>query len=190
MANALFSEIQIKKPVLAVVGSISETSRLQVHMAVEAGAKLVEMNVADLLRGEDFDKVCKEAVERLRFGQDIVIVSAKEHDDYLEAVDTGKKQGMTRREVAKYTQEKLGELTAAILKEARVCGCILTGGDTAISVSSHLHSRGAKLISEVFPIVALIELQGGDFPGMKCIVKGGSIGTANTIADAIQYYKK
>lgn len=190
MANALFSALQAKRPVLAVVGSISETSRMQVHMAVDAGAKIVEMNVADLLRGESLEKSYCEAVERMRLGQDVIIVSAKTHEDYMEAVEVGKQNGMTRQEVARFTQEKLGELSVKVLKEVSVCGCIFTGGDTAISVSNHCHAHGAKLIKEVSPIVALIEFIGGDFPGMQCIVKGGSIGDSKTIVDAIQYFKQ
>lgn len=190
MANSLFFMLNPHYPVLGIVGSISETSRLQVRVAVEAGAKLVEVNIADLIQGGSLLPVVNEAVERLKLGQDVVIVSAKEHEDYLEAVDVGKKAGMTRQEVAQFTQKKLGEISAQILEQAQVCGCILTGGDTAISVNNHNHARGAKLIKEVFPIVALIELDGGDHPGLPCIVKGGSIGNPNTIADAIRYFRQ
>lgn len=190
MANSLFFALKPHFPVLAIVGSISETSRLQARVAVEAGAKLIEVNVADLIRGGSLEPAVEEAVERLNLGQDVLIVSAKEHEDYLDAVDAGKKAGMTRQEVAQFTQKKLGEMSAQILKRAQVCGCFLTGGDTAISVNNHNHTKGAKLIKEVFPIVALIELDGGDHPGLPCIVKGGSIGNPNTIADAIRYFRQ
>ena len=190
MANALFFMLNPHFPVLGIVGSISETSRLQVRVAVEAGAKLVEVNIAELIRGGSVRQAAEEAIERLKLGQDVVIVSAKEHEDYLEAVDAGKKAGMTRQEVAQFTQEKLGELSAMILAETKVCGCILTGGDTAISVNNHNHAKGAKLVKEVFPIVALIELDGGDYPGLPCIVKGGAIGGPNTIAEAIRYFRQ
>ena len=190
MANSLFFALKPHFPVLAIVGSISETSRLQARVAVEAGAKLIEVNVADLIRGGSLEPAVEEAVERLNLGQDVLIVSAKEHEDYLDAVDAGKKAGMTRQEVAQFTQKKLGEMSAQILKRAQVCGCFLTGGDTAISVNNHNHAKGAKLIKEVFPIVALIELDGGDHPGLPCIVKGGSIGNPNTIADAIRYFRQ
>lgn len=190
MANALFYMLKPHFPVLGIVGSISETSRLQVRVAVEAGAKLVEVNIAELIRGGSIQPAAEEAIERLKLGQDVVIVSAKEHEDYLEAVDAGKKAGMTRQEVAQFTQEKLGEISAMILGKARVCGCILTGGDTAISVNNHNHARGAKLVKEIFPIVALIELDGGDYPGLPCIVKGGAIGNPNTIAEAIRYFRQ
>ena len=190
MANSLFFTLRPHFPVLCIVGSISDTSRLQVRVAVEAGAKLVEVNIAELIRGGSLQPAVDEAVERLNLNQDVVIVSAKEHEDYLDAVDAGKKAGMTRQEVAQFTQKKLGEISAQILNRAQVCGCFLTGGDTAISVNNHNHARGAKLIKEVLPIVALIELDGGDHPGLPCIVKGGSIGSPDTIAEAIRYFRQ
>ena len=42
MANALVKTMRVQYPVLALVGSISETSRMQVRVAQEAGAKVVE----------------------------------------------------------------------------------------------------------------------------------------------------
>ena len=78
MANALFSALNPGYPVLGIVGSISETSRGQVRVAVEAGAKLVELNVADLIRGGSIAPVAEEVVERLKLGQDVIVVSAKE----------------------------------------------------------------------------------------------------------------
>lgn len=190
LINALTKASAVKYPVLGLVGSISNTSRVQVVSAVEAGAKLVEMNIADILEGGSLDSTVGEAVERLKMGQDVIVVSAREHEDYLEAVEAGKRQGMTRQEVAKFTQEKLGEVSAKILEKAKVCGCVLTGGDTAISVNNKNHAHGARLIEEVLPIVALIELDGGDYPGLPCIVKGGSIGDRNTITEAIRFLKQ
>ena len=102
MANALVKTMRIQYPVLALVGSISETSRMQVRVAEEAGAKVVEMNISSLLQGEDIYKTANEAITLLHYGLDVIVVTAKTHDDYMEAVEVGKKKGMTRTEVAKY----------------------------------------------------------------------------------------
>lgn len=190
MANALVKTMRVQYPVLALVGSISETSRMQVRVAQEAGAKVVEMNIAELLRGGDIQKAAREAIELLHYGQDVVVVTAREHEDYLEAVKVGKEKGMSRTAVAKYAQSRIGELSALILKEAKVCGCFLTGGDTAISVNNYNHAHGAKLVEEVLPIIALIQLDGGDYPGLPCIVKGGSIGDREALAKSIVYFKE
>ncbi|MGI6069711.1 MAG: four-carbon acid sugar kinase family protein [Blautia sp.] len=190
LANSLFSALHVKYPVLAMVGSISETSRKQVRKAVEQGAWLIEMNVASLLKGGTLDGTVREAVEALRTGRDAVIVSAKEHEDYLDAVDAGKKLGMKRGDVARYTQDKMGELSTKILKEAKVCGVFLTGGDTAISFIEKNHAYGAKLVEEVLPVVAFIEADDGDYPGLPLVVKGGSIGDENVLVDSIRYLKE
>lgn len=190
MANALVKAMRVQYPVLALVGSISETSRMQVRIAEEAGAKVVEMNIANLIRGGDIRKTATEVITLLHYGLDVIVVTAKTHDDYMEAIEVGKKNGMTRTEVAKYTQARIGELSAAILKEAKVCGCFLTGGDTAISVNNYNHAHGAKLVDEILPIIALIQLDGGDYPGLPCIVKGGSIGDREALKKSIAYFKE
>ncbi len=190
MANALFSALCPRYPVLSFVGSISDTSRNQVRKAKEQGAQVVEMNVAELLKGGTLEKTAGEAVDGLALGNDVVIVSAKEHEDYLDAVDTGKKMGMKRGDVARYTQEKIGELSTIILKRANVCGIFLTGGDTAISFMEKNHAHGAKLVEEVLPIIALLETVDGDYPGLPLIVKGGSIGDENALAESIRFLKE
>lgn len=189
MANALFKSLRPQYPVLSLVGSISETSRRQVREAVSRGAQLVEMNVSELLNGGNLNLVARNVINGIKMGNDVIVVSAKEHEDYLAAVETGKEKDMTRTEVAKYTQKKIGELSTMILKEVQVTALFLTGGDTAISVSEHNHANGATIKAEVLPIVALIELDGGDYPGLPCIVKGGSIGDTYTLAESIKYVK-
>ena len=190
MANALFYTLCPKYPVLSLVGSISDTSRNQVRRAKEQGARIVEMNVSGLLKGGNLAKVADEAVEGLKLGENVIVVSAREHEDYLDSVDTGKKLGMKRGDVARYTQERLGELSAMILKQANVCGVFLTGGDTAISFMEKNHAHGARLVEEVLPIVALVETVDGDYPGLPLVVKGGSIGDENAIAESIRYLKE
>jgi D-threonate/D-erythronate kinase len=190
MANSLVKAMRKQYPVLSLIGSISQTSRTQVQVAQEAGATVVEMNIAALLQGGDINKVAAEAASLLQDGQDVIVVTAKEHEDYLEAIEVGKQKGMDRIEVAKYTQSCIGKLSTMILKQAKVCGCFLTGGDTAISVNNYNHAHGAKLVDEVLPIIALIELDGGDYPGLPCIVKGGSIGDHEALARSIAYLKE
>lgn len=191
LANSLVRTMRVQYPVLALIGSISETSRMQVRVAVEAGAIMVEMDIANILRGESkVSDTAEKVISLLDARKDVIVVTAKEHENYLETVAVGEEKGLSRIEVAKYTQEKIGELSAMILKKAKVCGCFLTGGDTAISVNNYTHAHGAKLVDEVLPIIALIQLDGGDYPGLPCIVKGGSIGDCEALAKSIAYLKE
>ena len=101
---------------------------------------------------------------------------------------------MKRGDVARYTQERLGELSAMILKQANVCGVFLTGGDTAISFMEKNHAHGARLVEEVLPIVALVETVDGDYPGFRLawLSEKGRIrsGMKNAIAESIRYLKE
>lgn len=189
MANSLFSVLRPSYPVLSLIGSISETSRKQVQEAIRQGAQLVKLDVGKLLQGEPLQTVVDEAVEGLLVGHDVLVVSAKEHDDYLRAVEIGAEKGMKRGDVARFTQEKIGELSAMILKRAKVAGVFLTGGDTAISFTEKNHAHGATIIEEVLPIIAKIAMDGGDYPGLNCVVKGGSIGDEYALAESIKKLK-
>ncbi|OUO79675.1 hypothetical protein B5F53_06905 [Blautia sp. An249] len=189
MANALFKAFRPKYPVLSLIGSISDTSRAQVNKALAEGASLVKMDIGDLLKGGNLETVAEKAISELKAGQDVIVTSARELADYHAAVTEGKSRGMKRTDVAKYTQEMIGKLSSMILKEAKVSGCFLTGGDTAISVSRHNHAHGATIQKEVLATVALVLLDGGDHPGLPCVVKGGSIGDENTLTEAIKFIK-
>ena len=49
-------------------------------------------------------------------------------------------------------------------------------------------ASGARLIEDVLPVIALIELDGGDYPNLPCIVKGGSIGDEDALVKCIRYF--
>jgi len=191
MANALFKALHPQYPVLALIGSISDTSRNQVNLAVAEGAQILKLDIEALLNGtEELETVAAKAISKLNAGEDVIIASARELADYHATIMAGKARGMKRNDVAKYTQEMIGRLSTLILKDAKISGCFVTGGDTAISVSRHNHSHGATIREEVLPTVALVLLDGGDHPGLPCVVKGGSIGDENTLVDSIKFIKK
>ena len=190
MANVLVKCLLKQYPVLALIGSISETSRIQVEKAVENGAKRVTISIPGLLKKEnDLNEFAEEAVKLLNQEKDVVVVTAKTREDYLEAVRTGESLGMSPAEVSRFTQEQIGILSTMILSQTHVKGLFLTGGDTAISVSKANHASGAKTQAEILPIVALVRLDGGDYPGLPCIVKGGAIGDEDTLVKSIQYIR-
>lgn len=187
MANILLDIVEKPKPVLTVVGSISDTSRSQIETAVNAGVNLVKIDSVALLKGEPLQKFVDEACSYLKDGHDVMVASSPKYQDYLDTIEYGNKLNMTRQSVSQFVQKQLGILTKEILKRIEVQGLILTGGDTAISVIEHNHATGARLIQEVLPVVALVTMDAGDHPDLPCIVKGGSIGDADAIVKSIHY---
>ena len=75
---------------------------------------------------------------------------------------------MKRGDVARYTQERLGELSAMILKQANVCGVFFRQVEyTAISfMEKNCNAHGARLVEEVLPIVALVGDSRRRLPGI------------------------
>ena len=190
LANVLLHFLKPKYPVLALVGSISNISREQVLNAVQDGAQLVPVSIAEILKGKPLDSYARIAVSYLKEEKDVVVVTAQTRTDYEEAVRVGEKMGMSKEDVCVYTQSKIGELSSIILKQVKVKGLFLTGGDTTISVTKANHSTGAMTQREILPTVAQVVLDGGDYPELPCVVKGGAIGNADALVKAIHYIKE
>ena len=85
-------------------------------------------------------------------------------------------KGISGVEVSALTKETIGKLVSAILKQVRVSGLFMTGGDTAISVINHLGAQGSRIDSEVLTGFVLSRLQGGANDGLPIITKAGAFG--------------
>ena len=136
------------------------------------------------------DKTADEIKLFLQQKNDVIVVTAENHEDYLQTIRTGEQFGMSRSEVAQYTQKQLGKLSKIILSECELCGLFLTGGDTAISVAAANQATGARIVKEVLPVIPLLQLDGGLYPGLKCVVKAGAMGEKHAITEAIRFLKQ
>lgn len=177
-------------PVLSMIGSITEISQKQVCRMAETGAKLVELDIFRLLDGGTAEAAVEEAVQALRSGTDVVVVSAGTKEDYIRSVTTGEQLGYTGEEIAKFTQEQFGIAAGKIMESAAPKGLILSGGDTAVSVMKKFHVSSVVVLEEVLPSIPLCRMEDGDYPGLLCITKSGSFGSENALVEAVNYMKR
>jgi uncharacterized protein YgbK (DUF1537 family) len=190
LANAIM-EINIPaSPVLSIVGSISEVSSKQLHFAEAHGAKVIKVDISDVLNGQDTSPVIEEAVKMLIGGHDTILCSSYTREDYEESVQAGSKLNMTKEQISIFTQETLGRIAAEILKKAKVAGLFLTGGDTAIEVIRKIQANGTSIIQELTIGIPLMRLQGGLFHGLHVVTKAGAFGETNVLLYCIQKLKE
>jgi D-threonate/D-erythronate kinase len=183
LAEALMEIIIPAKPVLCIVGSISEVSRKQVEYAAAKGADVVKVDTASILKGSNISKIVEEAVASLRRGRDTVLVSSYTREDYEECVRQGYAMGMAKEEVSLFTQSTLAELVEQILRKETAAGLFLTGGDTAVEVIQKLGANGSKILQELKAGIPLMRLLGGHFEGLAVVTKAGAFGEE----DALHY---
>lgn len=159
-------------PVLAVVGSLAEASRLQARVLAEAGVVRHIAVEPDALEGGAASPgwVAAQAAlaQAVADGADILLeIALAPHPDLS--------RGPT-------LAARLAELVAP---HARSLGAVIaTGGDTACALLSHLGVVGIRLIDEVEPGVPLgLTLGAHQLP---VVTKAGAFGDADTLRRALE----
>ena len=183
MADNLINAEQPPLPSLAVIASVSEVAREQIHYAEQKGLKVQKVDIAALLRGADSAPIVEEAVRTLRAGEDLAFISSASYDRAeLEAsTAAGEEQGLSRDEVAEFTGRAISMLAAQILDAVKVAGLFLSGGDTAIHFIREVGATGAEITFELTVGIPLMRLAGGRFDGLKVITKAGAFGTPQVL---------
>lgn len=181
-----------KEPVLAVAGSINSVSAVQVKKALESEKiKGFKLNVEKVLLepAQEELKLFEEIIFELKAGFDVVLATAQDRDQVIQASSLARKIGMPLTEISNLIAEFIGNLTLKVLKHQQLSGIFLTGGDTAINVINKLNAKGAIIIREVESGIPYICLLGGPFDGLRIITKAGAFGNENSILKAISFLK-
>ena len=183
MADNLINAEQPPLPSLAVIASVSEVAREQIHYAEQAGLKVQKVDIAALLRGADSAPTVAAALAVLKAGEDLAFVSSASYDraELETSVAAGAEQGLSRDEVAEFTGRAISMLAAQILDEVKISGLFLSGGDTAIHFIRQVGATGAEITFELTVGIPLMRLSGGRFDGLKVITKAGAFGTPQVL---------
>ena len=190
LADCILKVKMPPKPSIAVIGSVSETTRNQLHYAKSKGFNIINVDIGDILKNKDISKIVADALGKINQGQDIIITSTYERKDYEKAIETGKSLGYTREKVSVFTQNVLGEITNKIMSKSKISGLFLTGGDTAIGVIKNLEIKGSSIIQELMTGIPLMKLYGGKNNDLKVITKAGAFGEKNAIEYCMKKFKE
>lgn len=190
LANSLINYMLPSKPVLGVIGSVSDVSREQVKFASLNGCSIVNADVASIIQNNDIYCYINEAVKSIQSGNDTLITSALGRKDYEQAVAKSRKIGIAKEDVSSLTQNILSEITLKVLKRTEVSGLFLTGGDTAIGIIESLKADSAEMLYELMPGIPLIRINGGICDGLKAVTKAGAFGNNEAITFSIKKLKE
>lgn len=192
MADNLFEIDMPVKPSMALVASLSSVTAGQVKYAENAGAKLVQVPVYEILEGKSQQIYVEEAVKLLQEGNDTIVLSSASYDraEYDKTLERSSKLGMTGPEVSLKTQNIMGEIAKSILQKTAVSGVFLTGGDTAIGMFDKLGAQGSRILGEVAVGIPIMSLVGGEQEGLPVITKAGAFGKEDAISYGLRKLKE
>ena len=190
MANIILKVYKPYKPALAVVGSLSEVSRKQIKYAENKGTKVLKIDFTDILKNENFDKYVNQAVEILNSGNDLIITSSYNQDDYKETINIGEEMSMGKAEISNLVQDILGQISVEIIKKVDISGIFVTGGDTAMGLIENSKADGSQIVEEIMTGIPLMKLVGGDIDGYNMVTKAGAFGNEDSIYYSLNKLKE
>lgn len=180
-------------PALGVAASISTVTNRQMHFCEQQGITLIRLPVDKILQGSDTaERYVQEAVDALNRGEDTIFLTDTAYNrELLEAsYQAGDTLGLTPLEIGDRVRSIIGHGATEILRQAKVSGVFLTGGDTALGLLMNIGADGSEILSEIMVGIPLIQVKGGEFDRLKLVTKAGAFGADDAIAFAMRKLKE
>ncbi|SDG72573.1 Uncharacterized conserved protein YgbK, DUF1537 family [Bradyrhizobium sp. Rc2d] len=174
--------------VLAVSGSASSLTALQIDAAVRAGFAEVPLDAAGLLdpdkHGAIATQVVQSATSLLKEGRSVILHTARGPDDprigkmIEKLVGGGMSRELAKHEGGRDLGRKLGQLVSDILDVVPLKRLLLSGGDTSSQVAQLLDIDALEIAARISPGVPLCRARAtrGRLDGLQIAFKGGQLG--------------
>ena len=176
-------------PAMALVASVSETTRKQVRYAEKNGVPLVVVPAHEPI-GEDINRFIREAVAHLKLKKDVIVLTGAAYDraELENSVVSG--DSFDSSAAGERIQAIMGEIAADILKQTEISGIFLTGGDTAKAFFTQIGAHRFRILSEVLTAIPLAQIVGGFYDGLKVITKAGAFGKEDGLLFGLRKLKE
>ncbi|WP_372713409.1 four-carbon acid sugar kinase family protein [Ilyobacter sp.] len=179
---------------LVIAGSISEVTRNQIiFFSEESKIKGIKVNVENLFnKNKSFEKIkiMKQVKEKYTKNEDILIYTTDKRDEVNELFSKIETSELNLEKISERIANFLGEITKDILEQFKVSGLFLTGGDTAIKVSSALKNEGIIIEREIVEGVPYGYFLDEKYKDMIVVSKAGAFGKKDAILKSIEFIKK
>ncbi|MCK9482441.1 MAG: four-carbon acid sugar kinase family protein [Sphaerochaetaceae bacterium] len=176
---------------LAVIGSITKTSKMQLKALIEAYPDKICLAPSNLLKVPDNEFVINQIAEKclsiLSGGSELLVISLdsilnrpkRNIFDSIEELKNGENIGAN-----------LGKIVLKVYEKIPFQTIITTGGDISLFVCSQLEVKGIEPIYEIEPGIPLGRIIGGIADNSNIVTKSGSFGNKNSLVNIVNYFIK
>ncbi|WP_345814167.1 four-carbon acid sugar kinase family protein [Paraburkholderia sp. PREW-6R] len=186
-----YDECAPATPILAVSGSASPLSAVQIDTAIAAGFTDLAVDACELVHNTRWHDALQRLVDRasiaLRSGQSVVMHTARGPQDPRVAamIDSLTKTGLSRDEAkhqgGRLLGQRLGAIVEAILQAVPLRRLILSGGDTSSMVTQVLGPDALEIDARLTPGAPLCRVISArpHLRDLEIALKGGQMGGAD-----------
>jgi uncharacterized protein YgbK (DUF1537 family) len=184
--------------VLAVSGSASPLSALQIDAALAAGFVDFPVDAAALVATSDpateVARLADQALQALRAGRSVLLHSARgPKDSRIDAMLTAlSAQGMSREQArhegGRMLGHRFGDVVDALLRAHPLQRLLLSGGDTSSHVTQRLAPQALRVVARLAPGAPLCRTVSREphLAQLEIALKGGQMGQPDYFVKALR----
>jgi uncharacterized protein YgbK (DUF1537 family) len=178
------------KPVLIAVGSANDLTRRQMQVFVrEFETMPVLVNVKNLI-GEyenESKRVIKEVSRKLGNSSDVIVTTSYDPEQIREGKGLTSELALSPLEFGSRLANTFGRLISSLIDRfgrESFSGLFMTGGDTAVSVISHLGIDELEVEGEIDSAIPILK-----YRDLQMVTKAGGFGTLDAIVKIVARLK-
>jgi uncharacterized protein YgbK (DUF1537 family) len=174
------------RPVLALVGSASETTREQLGFAQSNyGLEIIYLDPIQLIQNplSELDEANSRLRTAIDAGLDVALVVRSSREEIAATHQLGMSLNLSASQVAETIVDSLARSACRFVEENHLSGILATGGDTANALCQALGAQALEILGEVeagIPVMRVIGAQ-----SLPLVTKAGGFGSLSAIADAL-----
>ncbi|WP_174870990.1 D-threonate kinase [Pectobacterium polaris] len=205
LANAQNFTRKTEKPLLAVVGSMSDIAQKQIAaVRLRSDVTLVEIDINALFSADSSTVMasqCEDAVKALMKGNHCIIRTCHNENQRFEIDARCQQLGLSRQQLGETISHSLGELTRNIVQALDSLtadsanrrlpgGLYLSGGDIAIAVATALGATGFQIKGQIASCVPWGYLLNSVVGTTPVMTKAGGFGNETTLLDVLRFIEE
>ena len=184
--------------VLAVSGSASPLSALQIDAALAAGFADLPVDARALVAGagwqDSLGLLADRAIQALRQGHSVMLHTARgPQDPRIEAmiaalVSSGQTRGQAKHQGGRLLGQRLGQLVDTVLRAVPLRRLLLSGGDTSSQITQRLAPAALLIEARLAPGAPLCRVvsHAPHLRQLQVALKGGQMGQADYFVKALR----
>ena len=199
-----FERFDAVAQVLAVSGSASALSALQIDAALAAGFVDLPVDASALVAGatlqdsqdwqHSLGRLADRAIQALQQGRSVMLHTARgAHDPRIESmlgalVSGGLTRGQAKHEGGRLLGQRLGQLVDTVLRAVPLRRLLLSGGDTASQITQRLAPDALLIAARLAPGAPLCRVvsRTPHLQHLQIALKGGQMGQPDYFVKALR----
>ncbi|XYQ54139.1 D-threonate kinase [Pectobacterium carotovorum] len=205
LANTQNFTRKTERPLLAVVGSMSDIAQKQIAaVRLRRDVTLVEIDINALFSPDSSTVMasqCEDAVKALMNGNHCIIRTCHDENQRFEIDARCRELGLSRQQLGETISHYLGELTrnsvqaldsltADSANRRLLGGLYLSGGDIAIAVATALGATGFQIKGQIASCVPWGYLLNSVVGTTPVMTKAGGFGNETTLLDVLRFIEE